>query len=114
MIRIFIADDHEMFAEGLESLLAGEQDFDLIGKAGTAEATLRKVTANPPDVLLLDINLPDQSGLEVCRQLRARGRAKPNRNPRTLFFEASCLRSTRLAMHKVIPKIVQRGSALNR
>ena len=71
MIRIFIADDHAMFAEGLESLLTGEHDFDLIGKAGTAEETLRKVTANPPDVLLLDINLPDQSGLEVCKQLRA-------------------------------------------
>lgn len=70
MIRIFISDDHAMFAEGLESLLAGEPDFDLIGKAGTAEDTLRKVTANPPDVLLLDINLPDQSGLEVCKQLR--------------------------------------------
>lgn len=70
MIRIFISDDHAMFAEGLESLLAGEADFDLIGKAGTAEDTLRKVTANPPDVLLLDINLPDQSGLEVCKQLR--------------------------------------------
>lgn len=71
MIRIFISDDHAMFADGLESLLAGEQDFDLIGKAGTAEDTLRKVTLNPPDVLLLDINLPDQSGLEVCKQLRA-------------------------------------------
>lgn len=70
MIRIFIADDHAMFAEGLESLLAGEADFELMGKAGTAEDTLQQVTANPPDVLLLDINLPDQSGMEVCRQLR--------------------------------------------
>lgn len=70
MIRIFIADDHAMFAEGLESLLAGEHDFDLIGKAGTAEETLRNVIANPPDILLLDINLPDKSGLEVCKQLR--------------------------------------------
>ena len=43
MIRIFIADDHAMFAEGLESLLAGEADFELMGKAGTADDTLRKV-----------------------------------------------------------------------
>ncbi len=70
MIRIFIADDHAMFAEGLESLLSGEQDFNLVGKAGTAEETLRKVRMSPPEVLLLDINLPDQSGLEVCKQLR--------------------------------------------
>lgn len=70
MIRIFIADDHVMFAEGVESLLVGEPDFELVGKATTAAETLRQVGANPPDVLLLDINLPDQSGLEVCKQLR--------------------------------------------
>lgn len=70
MIRIFIADDHVMFAEGVESLLVGEPDFALVGKATTAAETLRQVTHEPPDVLLLDINLPDQSGLEVCKQLR--------------------------------------------
>jgi DNA-binding NarL/FixJ family response regulator len=70
MIKIFIADDHIMFAEGVESLLVGEPDFLLCGKAGTAAETLRQVVADPPDVLLLDINLPDQSGLEVCRWLR--------------------------------------------
>ena len=70
MIRIFIADDHVMFAEGVESLLVGEPDFTLVGKATTASETLRQVSADPPDVLLLDINLPDQSGLEVCKQLR--------------------------------------------
>lgn len=70
MIRIFISDDHIMFAEGVESLLAGEPDFELVGKATTAAETLRQVQAAPPDVLLLDISLPDQSGLEVCKQLR--------------------------------------------
>lgn len=70
MIRIFISDDHVMFAEGVESLLVGEADFLLIGKATTAAETLRKVAADPPDVLLLDINLPDQSGLDVCKKLR--------------------------------------------
>lgn len=59
-----------MFAEGVESLLVGEPDFTLVGKATTAAETLRQVNRDPPDVLLLDINMPDQSGLEVCKQLR--------------------------------------------
>lgn len=59
-----------MFAEGVESLLVGEADFALVGKATTATETLRMVKHDEPDVLLLDINLPDQSGLEVCKQLR--------------------------------------------
>lgn len=71
MIRIFITDDHAMFAEGIASLLADERDFKLTGQAGTAAETLECVSADPPDVLLLDINLPDQSGLEVCRRVRA-------------------------------------------
>ncbi len=71
MIRVFISDDHVMFAEGLESLLAGEADFRLVGKAVNAAETLKQVLDLRPDVLLLDINLPDQSGFEVCRTLRA-------------------------------------------
>jgi DNA-binding NarL/FixJ family response regulator len=71
MIRVFISDDHVMFAEGLESLLAGEADFRLVGKAVNATETLKQVLDLRPDVLLLDINLPDQSGFEVCRTLRA-------------------------------------------
>jgi len=70
VIRIFIADDHAMFAEGVESLLMGELDFLLSGKAGTAAETLKQIAERQPDVLLLDINMPDQSGLEVCKIVR--------------------------------------------
>ena len=60
----------KLFAEGLESMLAGEADFELCGRAGNAADTLKQVPVIKPDVLLLDINLPDQSGLEVCSLLR--------------------------------------------
>lgn len=70
MIRIFISDDHVMFAEGLETMLAGEPGFQVCGRAGNAADTLKQMPAVKPDVLLLDINLPDQSGLEVCAQVR--------------------------------------------
>lgn len=70
MIRIFIADDHVMFAEGLESMLTDEPDFEICGRARNAADTLKEVPKILPDVLLLDINLPDQSGLDVCKVLR--------------------------------------------
>lgn len=70
MIRIFISDDHVMFAEGLESMLSGEPDFEVCGRARNAADTLLRVPELLPDVLLLDINLPDKSGLDVCKQLR--------------------------------------------
>jgi DNA-binding NarL/FixJ family response regulator len=71
VIRIFIADDHVMFAEGLESMLTDEPDFEICGRARNAADTLKQVPEVLPDVLLLDINLPDQSGLDVCKILRA-------------------------------------------
>lgn len=60
-----------MFAEGLESMLADEPDFEICGRARNAADTLAQVPEILPDVLLLDINLPDQSGLDVCKKLRA-------------------------------------------
>jgi DNA-binding NarL/FixJ family response regulator len=70
LIRIFIADDHAMFAEGLESLLRNEPDFELCGKAVTAVETLDAIPVSRPDVLLLDINLPDHSGMYVTEHVR--------------------------------------------
>ena len=60
-----------MFAEGLESMLADEPGFVICGLARTAADTLKQVPEIVPDVLLLDINLPDQSGLDVCKELRS-------------------------------------------
>jgi len=60
-----------MFAEGLETMLGGEPDFEVCGLARNAADTLKQVPELEADVLLLDINLPDKSGLDVCKQLRA-------------------------------------------
>jgi len=71
MIRIFITDDHAMVAAGVATLLRDEKDFSLIGQGNTGKEAIEKVLQERPDVLLLDINLPDISGLEVCRNVHA-------------------------------------------
>jgi DNA-binding NarL/FixJ family response regulator len=68
-IKILIVDDHPMVIEGIGALLKGETSIDIIGSASTADAALKFLKQHETDVVLLDINLPDQSGLDVCKQI---------------------------------------------
>lgn len=70
MITVFITDDHYMVVEGIRSLLANEKDIELIGSASTASSCLSFLQNRQPDVLLLDINLPDGNGIDLCREIR--------------------------------------------
>lgn len=70
MINVFITDDHYMVVEGIRSLLAGEKDIELIGSASNAESCMAFLKNRRPDVLLLDINLPDQNGIELCKEIK--------------------------------------------
>jgi two-component system response regulator DevR len=67
MIRLLIIDDHEMVREGLKAILTSEPDFEIVGDAASAEQGVELVERLSPDVILLDIRLPDRSGIEVCR-----------------------------------------------
>jgi len=67
---ILIVDDHPFFREGLKSLLARDTTFELVGEAATAEECLKKVAKLRPDLVIMDISLPDQNGLEVTREIR--------------------------------------------
>lgn len=69
-IRIVLVDDHQMVRVGLKTLLEGFPPIQVVGEAATAAEALEVVSQSKPDVVLLDIRLPDGSGLEVCRQLR--------------------------------------------
>jgi two-component system, NarL family, response regulator DevR len=69
-IRLLIVDDHAVVRLGLRTLLSDEPDFAIIGEAGTAEEALVQVANQHPDVVILDIQLPGRSGLEVCRDIR--------------------------------------------
>jgi DNA-binding NarL/FixJ family response regulator len=68
MTRVLIVDDHPIFREGLAGLLATLPEIDVAGTAGTAEEALTALEQDPPDVVLMDINLPGSSGVEATRQ----------------------------------------------
>ncbi|MCL8207448.1 MAG: response regulator transcription factor [Actinomycetia bacterium] len=70
-IRVAVVDDHEVVRVGLAELLNQEPDCRMVGEAGTVEEALRLMRSTPVDVLLLDIRLPDGSGVDVCRQWKA-------------------------------------------
>ncbi len=71
MIRIFITDDHSLIREGFKKILNDEKDISIIGEAANAHTTMSFVIQNSIDVLILDLNLPDKSGLDLLKELKA-------------------------------------------
>lgn len=70
-IRVFLVDDHEVVRAGIRGLLEPEPDFEVVGEAGTVSEALTRIPLARPDVAILDVRLPDGSGVEVCRQVRS-------------------------------------------
>jgi DNA-binding NarL/FixJ family response regulator len=69
-IRVAVIDDHTIVRAGLRMVLEADPDFEIVGEADTAAAALELVRRERPDVALIDINLPDESGLRVAGELR--------------------------------------------
>ncbi|GAB4403421.1 MAG: response regulator transcription factor [Anaerolineales bacterium] len=70
MIRVLLVDDHAVFRDGLRELLNHSPDVEVVGEAGTGEQALQQMSKKP-DVVLLDIGLPDMDGVQVCRRIVA-------------------------------------------
>jgi two-component system, NarL family, response regulator DevR len=70
-IRIFLLDDHEIVRTGLRSLLEAADGFTVVGEASTVGEALDRIPPTHPDVAILDVRLPDGSGIEVCREIRS-------------------------------------------
>jgi two-component system, NarL family, invasion response regulator UvrY len=71
MTRILIADDHAVVRAGLRQFLENEAGIDTLGEASSGSETLDKMRAGKWDLLLLDINMPDRSGLDILRHVRS-------------------------------------------
>ena len=71
LIRVFLLDDHEVVRQGLRAMLESTGSIEVVGEAGTAAEAAARIPALHPDVAVLDARLPDGSGIEVCRTVRA-------------------------------------------
>ena len=71
LIGVFLVDDHGLLRRGLRDLLESESDLEVVGECEDARSAIARIPAVRPDVVVLDMRLPDGSGIEVCRQVRS-------------------------------------------
>ncbi|HEX5088228.1 MAG TPA: response regulator transcription factor [Nocardioides sp.] len=71
VVRVFLVDDHAVVLDGLIELLGSVPGLEVVGSATTAEQALSRIPAAAPDVAVLDVQLPDGNGVDVCRDVRA-------------------------------------------
>lgn len=69
-IKVFIVDDHYMVIEGIRSLLQYEKNVEWTGHAMNADSCLAFLRQQQPDIILMDINLPDKSGIDLCKEVK--------------------------------------------
>jgi len=72
-ITVFIADDHAVFRDGLRSLLSAQSDLRVVGDAANGRSAVRQVLACSPDIVILDIAMPQLNGIEAARQIKEAG-----------------------------------------
>jgi two-component system, NarL family, response regulator DevR len=99
MITVFVLDDHEVVRQGLIHLIDSQDDMHVVGEARTAAEALTRAPQLDVDVAVLDVRLPDGSGVEVCRELRSH---RP---------ELACLMLTSFADDEALLAAVTAGAA---
>ena len=73
-IRILVADDHPIVRDGLVAVLSTQADFQVVGEAGNGFEVVSQVAALVPDIVLLDLEMPEMDGVQALEQLRSLGR----------------------------------------
>jgi two-component system, NarL family, response regulator DevR len=69
--RLLVVDDHEVVRQGLVALLDRRPNFQVVAEAGTVEEAIAQAHLHQPDIVIMDVRLPDGSGVEACREIRA-------------------------------------------
>lgn len=92
MIRVFITDDHTVLRSGLRLMINSEPDMEVIGEASSGASALEQIDALKPDVILMDITLPDMNGVEVIRTLKQSPRSNWRILVLTMHSEVEYLR----------------------
>jgi two-component system response regulator DevR len=98
-LRVFLLDDHEVVRSGLRGLLEAGNDIKVVGEAGTVADALARIPPTKPNVAVLDVRLPDGSGIEVCREIRSR------------WPEVACLMLTSYADDEALFAAIMAGAA---
>ena len=70
-LRLVIVDDHEVVRQGLSSVLDRRESFQVVAEAGSVAESLEMCRKFEPDIVIMDVRLPDGSGIEACREIRA-------------------------------------------
>jgi two-component system response regulator DevR len=98
-LGVFLLDDHEVVRTGLRALLEASDEITVVGEAATVADALERIPATHPNVAILDVRLPDGSGIEVCREIRSR-------SP-----EVACLMLTSYADDEALFAAIMAGAA---
>lgn len=69
-LRVLVVDDHEVVRQGLVALIGRRDGFDVVGEAGTVAEAIEGARRHQPDLVIMDVRLPDGSGIEACREIR--------------------------------------------
>src|SRR2546426_2717953 len=75
-MRILIADDHEMFRQGLRLLLDSQPDVEVVAETGDGRSAVRLAAEHSPDVVVMDVSMPDLNGIDATRQIMASANGK--------------------------------------
>lgn len=99
MLRLLLVDDHQVVRLGLRALLEGEPDLAVVGEAGTAAEALQLAAQLLPNIVLMDIRLPDDTGIAACQRIRQR------------YPEVQVLMLTSFADEELVLEAIEAGAA---